>query len=88
LLRDSRLFDLLNSRVVRRGPKRRDRDGDRQAAVIARTGGGGTTVDCDDGRGDGQAETEALVGGAVWNGWNTLSASAELMSGPVFATLS
>src|SRR5207253_677526 len=60
-----RLFDLLNSRVVRRGPKRGDRDGDGQAAVIARTGGGGAPVDCGDGRDDGQTETEALVGGAL-----------------------
>ena len=45
-------------------PDRGDCDGDGQAAVIAGAGGGGAAVDCGDGRDDGEAEPEAVVGDA------------------------
>ncbi len=47
------------------GPGRRELDGDGQAAVVAGAGGGGAAVDRGDGGDDGEAESEAVMGGAV-----------------------
>ena len=60
-----------------------DRDRYGQAAAIAGAGGGDAVVD----RGDGQAESEAVMGRTVAEPLER-SASAGLMAGPVLATVS
>jgi hypothetical protein len=62
---DSWSFGCLTAGVLGDGPGRRDRDDDGQATEIAGAGDGGAAVDCSDGRDDGEAESEAVVRGAV-----------------------
>ena len=71
---------------------RGDRDCDGQAAVRPGAGGGGAAVDRGDGGDDGQAESEAVMGGAVAEPLERLEDAVgvrpELMTGPVLATIS
>src|SRR5215472_7738438 len=57
-------FGCLNAGALAGGAGRGYRDRDEQAAVITGAGGSGAAVDRCDGRDDGQAEPEAIAGGA------------------------
>jgi hypothetical protein len=63
-------FGCLDACTLRRVAGRGDGDRDGQAAAVTGAGGCGAAGDRRDGRDDGQAETEAVVGARSLSRWN------------------